>query len=82
MKDSEVLIDIYNSAFYDNYLHYGHCPAYGCSKESMEKSLKEYHKIIAYENNKPIGVISYKTQGQGKYYIGCLVIKKKNKVVE
>lgn len=76
MNDIDVLIDIYNSAFYDDYLRYGECPAYGRSKESMEQSLKDYPKILAYENNEPVGLISYKDEGQGKYYIGCLAVKK------
>lgn len=74
--DADVLIDIYNSAFYDDYLYYGHCPAYGHTKESMERSVKDYPKIIAYEDEKPVGVVSYKAEGGGKYYIGCLAVKK------
>ena len=27
--DAEVLIDIYNAAFYSDYVRYGECPAYG-----------------------------------------------------
>ena len=76
INDIDVLIDIYNSAFYDDYLCYGHCPAYGRTKESMAQSLNEYPKIIAYENEKPVGLISFKSEGQGKYYIGCLAVKK------
>ena len=75
-NDAEVLIDIYNSAFEDDYLRYGQCPAYGHTKESMEKSIKDYPKIIAYLKDKAVGVISYKTEGPGKYYIGCLAVKK------
>lgn len=26
--DADVLIDIYNSSFYDDYVYYGECPAY------------------------------------------------------
>ena len=35
--DAEVLIDIYNSAFYSDYLRYGECPAYGRTREVMER---------------------------------------------
>ena len=75
-QDAEVLIDIYNSAFYDDYIRYGQCPAYGRTKESMEKSIKDFPKIIAYAQNTAAGVISYRNNGDGKYYIGCLGVKK------
>ena len=75
-RDAELLIDIYNSAFYDDYLRYGQCPAYGRTKEGMEKSIEDYPKIIAYNQQKAVGVISYEIKGNGKYYIGCLCVKK------
>ena len=31
---------------------------------------------IAYEDDKAVGVISTKAEGPGKYYIGCLAVKK------
>ena len=75
-SDAEVLVDIYNSAFYDDYIRYGHCPAYGHTREEMEQSVIDYPKIIAYELDKAVGVISTKKEGPGKYYIGCLAVKK------
>ena len=75
-SDAEVLVDIYNSAFYDDYIRYGHCPAYGHTIEEMEQSVIDYPKVIAYEENKAVGVISTKKEGPGKYYIGCLAVKK------
>ena len=75
-SDAEVLIDIYNSAFYDDYVRYGHCPAYGHTIESMERSVIDFPKIIAYDHERPVGVISYKAEEPGKYYIGCLAVKK------
>ena len=42
----------------------------------MEQSLKDYPKVIAYDGEKPVGVISYKPEGSGKYYIGCLTVMK------
>ena len=76
ISDADILIDIYNSAFYDDYIRYGHCPAYGHSRESMEQSIRDYPKTIAYDNEKAVGVISVKAEGAGKYYIGCLAVKK------
>ena len=76
LKDADLLIDIYNSAFHDDYIHYGQCPAYGRTKENMEQSIKDFPKIIAYDKDEAVGVISYKTEGPGKYYIGCLAVNK------
>ena len=76
ISDADILIDIYNSAFYDDYIRYGHCPAYGHSRESMEQSIRDYPKTIAYDNERAVGVISVKAKGAGKYYIGCLAVKK------
>lgn len=75
-EDAELLIDIYNSAFHDDYIRYGQCPAYGRTKENMEQSIRDFPKIIAYDQDKAVGVLSYKTEGPGKYYIGCLGVKK------
>ncbi len=76
IKDADLLIDIYNSAFHDDYIRYGQCPAYGRTKENMEQSIKDFPKIIAYDQDEAVGVISYKTEGPGKYYIGCLAVRK------
>lgn len=32
VADAELLIDIYNSTFYSDYIKYGECPAYGKTK--------------------------------------------------
>ena len=76
INDAETLIDIYDSAFYDDYILYGECPAYGRSVENMEQSVQEFPKVIACDQGKAVGVISYKPEGAGKYYIGCLAVKK------
>lgn len=77
INDADVLVEIYNSAFHDDFIRYGQCPAYGRSRENMEQSIRDFPKIIAYEDGKPVGVISYKPEGPGKYYIGCLAVLKK-----
>lgn len=76
VKDAKTLVDIYDSAFYDDYIRYGECPAYGRSVENMAQSVQEFPKVIAYDQGKAVGVISYKPEGAGKYYIGCLAVKK------
>ena len=76
ISDAKILTEIYNSAFYDDFIRYGQCQAYGRSVEDMEQSVRDYPKIIAYDQDKPVGVISYKTEEPGKYYIGCLAVVK------
>lgn len=76
INDADILIDIYNSAFHDDFIRYGQCPAYGHSRESMQRSISDYPKTIAYDQERAVGVISVKDEGQGKYYIGCLAVIK------
>ena len=45
-SDAELLIDIYNSSFYDDYVQYGECPGYGKTMEEMETSIENYPKHI------------------------------------
>lgn len=73
-EDAEILIKIYNDAFYEDCVRYGVCPAYGRSVEEMKKSIIEISKYIAYHDSTPIGVISVKDEGDGVYYIGCLCV--------
>ncbi len=73
-KDADLLVNIYNAAFYADYLKYGECPAYGKTREEMEASIVKLPKqIILYEDN-PVGVISAADRGEGVYYLGCLCI--------
>lgn len=74
IADTELLIDIYNSAFYSDYVKYGECPAYGKTKEMMEKSIINYPKFIILFNNKPVGSISCKKVDVGVYEVGCLCV--------
>ena len=60
LEDAELLIDIYNAAFYDDYLRYGVCPGYGKTKEMMEDSIREYPKYTILCYNVPVGCISFK----------------------
>ena len=76
ISDADVLIEIYNSAFYDDFVRYGQCQAYGKSKEEMEQSIRDYPKTIAYDQDKAVGVVSCKAEEPGKYYIGCLAVVK------
>jgi len=72
--DADLLIEIYNSAFYDDYVRYGACPAYGKTKEEMELSIEKYTKYIIMSDETPVGVISFHKTEEGKYYLGCLCV--------
>ena len=74
ITDSELLIDIYNFAFYSDYIKYGECPAYGKTKEMMEKSIIEYPKFIILYNGEPVGCVSCKKVEMGIYEVGCLCV--------
>ena len=73
-EDAEILIKIYNEAFYEDFVRYGQCPAYNRSVDDMKKSIIDIPKYIAYHDSTPIGVISVKDNGEGEYYIGCLCV--------
>ena len=73
-EDAEILIKIYNEAFYEDYVRYGECPAYGRSVDDMKKSIIEVPKYIALVDSRPIGVISVKEKGEHVYCIGCLCV--------
>ena len=72
--DAELLIDIYNSAFYSDYIRYGECPAYGRTPEMMRQSIMDYPKFLILCDRRPVGCISCRETGQGIYEIGCLCV--------
>ena len=74
MADAQLLIEIYNSAFYSDYIKYGECPAYGNTKDSMEKSIINYPKFIILYDGKEVGCVSCKKVDDGIYEVGCLCV--------
>ncbi|MDO5292012.1 MAG: GNAT family N-acetyltransferase [bacterium] len=73
-EDAPLLVSLYNAAFYEDYLKYGECPAYGRTVEQMEKSIQTYKKQIIRYHHIPVGVISAEQKADGEYEIGCLCI--------
>lgn len=73
-NDAELLLDIYNRSFYDDYKRYGKCPGYGKTKEQMINSIKRYAKYIIICDGIAVGAISFDNKGNGNYYIGCLCV--------
>ena len=73
-EDADILIDIYNASFYDDYLRYGSCPGYGLTKEAMEESIIRHPKHIILCDNCPVGCVSYTDLDKGVYEVACLCI--------
>lgn len=73
-EDAELLINIYNASFYDDYIRYGSCPGYRQTKEMMEESISKYLKHIILCDNKPAGCVSCIKRGNGVYEVGCLCV--------
>lgn len=73
-EHADLLIKIYNASFYNDYIKYGECPAYGRTRGSMEESIEKFPKLIIYYDNNPIGALSIANRGNGEYYLGCLCI--------
>ena len=73
-EDAEMLVNIYNAAFYSDYIRFGSCPGYGKTTEMMEASIKEHPKYIILCDNKPVGCVSCKMPEPKVYEITCLCI--------
>ena len=73
-EDASLLVDIYNKAFYEDFVKYGECPGYGKSVSDMEKSINETSKYIAYVGSAAVGAISVLKKDDGLYYLGALCV--------
>lgn len=80
-EDADMLIEIYNASFYDDYIKYGECPAYGRTRESMEAFIEKFQKLIIHYDDKPVVVVSVENKGKGEYYLGglCVIPKYQSK---
>ena len=74
VQDAQILVNIYNKAFYEDFVKYDVCPGYGRSVSDMEKSIDEMPKYIACVDSNPVGAISLLNKGEGLYYIGALCV--------
>ena len=74
VEDAELLVKIYNAAFYRDYLKYGECPGYGKTAEMMRQSIIEVPKFVVLCDEKPVGVISCRKEEDAQYEVGCLCI--------
>ena len=73
-SDAAMLIEIYNSAFYDDFIKYGECPAYGRTKEQMEQSIIDFPKFLILNEDKAVGCISCRELEEGVFEVGCLCV--------
>ena len=74
ISDATTLIEIYDSAFYDDFLKYGECPAYGRTKEQMEQSIIDFPKFLILNDGKAVGCISCRELEEGIFETGCLCV--------
>lgn len=74
ITDAELLIEIYNSVFYSDFIKYGECPAYGRTIEQMEQSIRDFPKFLIMCDGRPVGCISCKAVETGLYEVGCLCV--------
>ncbi len=73
-EDAELLINIYNAAFYSDYIKYGACPGYGKTAAEMEASVRSHPKYIILCDGQPVGCIACKKPETHVYEITCLCI--------
>ena len=73
-EDAELLVSIYDAAFYNDYLRYGTCPGYGNTKEYMQQSIIDFPKFVIVCDGRPVGCISCKALEKGIYEVGCLCV--------
>ena len=73
-EDADLLIDIYNASFFDDYIWYGTCPGYGLTKEQMEESIVRHPKHIILCDNRSVGCVSYTKIDAGVYEVACLCV--------
>ena len=74
MTDAELLVEIYNASFYNDYIKYGECPGYGKTKEVMEKSIINYPKFLIICGGNPVGCVSFEKIEERVYEVGCLCV--------
>lgn len=74
INDCDALINVRNQSFYADYIKYGECPGYNCSKENMTNCIinRISYKIIC--NNQIIGNISVTDNHNSTYHLGCLCV--------
>lgn len=73
-EDAQMLINIYNAAFYSDYKRFGACPGYGKTLGMMEASIREHPKYIILCDRKPVGCVSCTMLETSVYEITCLCI--------
>ena len=74
LEDADPLVNIYNAAFYEDYLRYGTCPGYGLTKGLMEESIRLHPKHIILCDNEPVGCVSYTKLDPEVYEVACLCV--------
>lgn len=75
LADAALLVEIYDAAFFDDFVRYGECPGYGRTREKMEQSIARAPKYVICCGSAAVGAISWENRGQGWYFLGCLCVR-------
>lgn len=73
-EDAQMLVEIYNAAFYSDFRRFGACPGYGKTVEMMQASISDHPKYIILCDHQPVGCVSCKMLEKSVYEITCLCI--------
>lgn len=73
-EDAEEFVQVQNKAFYDDYMEFGVCPAYGRTAEGIRQWIlvKPNYKIMA--DQRIIGKISISKKPEGEGHVDCFCI--------
>ena len=74
LEDADALIEVRNESFYADYVKYGQCPGYNCSKEEMIDHIANRISYKILLGNQIIGNMSIRDNHDGTYHLGCLCI--------
>ena len=72
--DVKEIIEVRNKSFYEDFLKYGEFPGYNCSEQGVTSAVLERFVYNIISDDKIIGNISVRDDGNGKFHLNCLCI--------
>lgn len=83
ISDCKILIQIYDEAYFTDYIRFGECPGYKISEERMEKSImdEKTEKYIICTDDKEVGSVSIVRKSEESYFLSnlCIIPEFQNK---
>lgn len=79
-SDAATVAEIYNKAFYADFLEFGECPGYGRTPQDMAQTIAKYEVYRADVDGEPAGAVSVHPLENGDYYLAalCVIPEKQN----